>query len=365
MEQRVLGKTGIIANIMGFGGIPLMSDTKMANPRWGVISEEDAVRLIETALDKGYNFFDTARTYGDSEKRMGLTFKNRKKDFYIATKEPPGKPDEMLKAVETSLKLLNVDKIDLYQVHGYGINRDEVLQDVLKNSLKGLQQAKKKGLIDHIGISGHHAPTMFKAVQTGEFETLQFPYNLVNMTAEEELFPLARKMRMGIIVMKPFAGGALSGPSDKLQSLSRIEIKTTASLCLQYVMSNPLVSVVIPGINRFEHLEENWQTGEMAHGLDEAEKKALLAEAKKLGEGFCRQCGYCMPCPNNINIPEVFRYEGYFSRYGLEGWARAQYEKLETKPEVCTECGQCEEKCPYEIDIPNKLKDTAKVLEGE
>lgn len=331
MQYRNLGKTGLKISVVGFGGIPIQRV-----PAGGV----DAI--INRALDLGINFFDTARGYTDSESKLGAVLRMRRPETIIATKSMARTGEGMAADIKKSLDTLGVDYIDLYQLHN--VKDKAALEQVLSpgGALAALKEAKKDGVIKHIGITGHIKSFLLEALKTGEMETVQFPFNAVELNGVQELLDLAGKMGIGVIVMKPLAGGALRN----------------TGLALRFILEHP-VSTVIPGMDSLEQVDENVRAGNEPLLLSADERKILVEEAGKLGDAFCRRCEYCQPCQQGIDIPTVFLLDGYFTRYNLKGWARERYQGLQARADSCLECGECEERCPYNLPIRRMLTDAA------
>ncbi|MFH0871594.1 MAG: aldo/keto reductase [bacterium] len=339
MEKRRLGRTGLEVTQIGFGGIPI--DKK---PRG------EAERTVQRAIDLGINFFDTARAYGTSEEKIGSVLNRGRHSVYLATKTYQRDRSGVLSDIERSLKNLRVKKIDLYQIHQ--VDQEEALERVLapRGALAGMKEAREARKIDWIGITGHRPDILCKAIETGEFDTVQVPVNIVDhyiFEPEKALLPLARRLNVGIIAMKPLAGGMLK----------------EASRALRFTLAQE-VDVVIPGLGSPAEAEEVVAVGSAYRSLSPSEMRRLLAEAKELGREFCRQCGYCLPCRVGIDIPSIFRLEGYFDRYDAAQWAKEQYHSLKAKAAQCEQCGECESRCPYQLTIIKKLKKAERKLTG-
>ncbi|ACV63105.1 aldo/keto reductase [Desulfofarcimen acetoxidans DSM 771] len=331
MKYRVLGKTGLNVSVIGFGGIPIQR-----------VTEKEATLIINRALDLGINFIDTARGYTDSEAKLGVALKNRRQQVYIATKSMDRTAEGITIDINKSLQTLGVDYIDLYQLHN--VKDKAALEQVLsaQGALGALKKAKAQGLIKHIGITGHILPILLEALATEEIETVQFPFNAVEAKEAEALLNLAVKTNTGIIIMKPLAGGALQNPE----------------LALRFILEYPL-STVIPGMDKVEQVDQNVLAAHNFLPLLPAEKRILEEEAKKLGQAFCRRCEYCQPCRQGIEIPMVFLLDTYYTRYNLQGWAKERYRGLKTSAAACIQCGECEEKCPYNLPIKEMLSEAA------
>ncbi|MBO8168423.1 MAG: aldo/keto reductase [Thermoanaerobacteraceae bacterium] len=327
MQYRILGKTGLKVSVIGFGGIPIQR-----------VDADQAVEIVNRALDLGINFFDTARAYTDSEFKLGKALRARRQEAFIATKSMARTKEEMAADIRTSLDTLGVDYIDLYQLHN--VKEKETLERVLApgGALEALEEAREKGLIKHIGITGHIKDVLKVAMQTGRVETVQLPFNAVETDGVEEILDLAEANNIGTIIMKPLAGGAL----------------TNAGVALKFILSHP-VTTVIPGMDSAEQVVANAAVGDSDFVLNGEEKSLLEEEVARLGSTFCRRCEYCQPCPEGINIPAVFLFEGYYDRYNLADWAKDRYRNLPVKADACVQCGACEEKCPYNLPIREML----------
>ena len=359
MLYRSLGKTGLKVSVIGFGAIKLPE-----------ITVDDAVKLLNKALDLGINFIDTARNYRDSETKIGIALKSRRDEFYIATKTHSRDADGAYKDIERSLKELQTDYIDLYQLHT--VSSKEAYKKVMSpnGALQALKRARQKGLIGHIGITIHRDLDVMRwAIESGEFETIMLAYNPLDPEGVERegILKLAKEYGMGIIIMKPLSGGQLVLPETEMGK--QVGNDRLVRLCLRYIISKDFVSTVIPGMKRIAELEENVSVADMPP-LTKEEKDELFRLIGSLGKSFrygqiCLRCGYCLPCPQGIPIPDVFRaYDAYIGypeevkEIGLK-----IYESLKVKPSACIECRQCVTKCPAGIDIPARLKEAYKVLE--
>lgn len=334
MEVRKLGNTGYEIAAIGFGGIPIQR-----------LEEEEAVNLVNLAKNEGINFIDTARGYENSESLIGKGINGNRAHWIIATKSMARDYEGMKKDIEISLKNLDCGYIDLYQFHN--VRTKEQYDQIMSpnGAYKALQEAKEEGKIRYIGITGHDINVLKEAVETDYFSTIQFPYNAVERQAED-LFKRAKERNIGVIVMKPLAGGAI----------------TKGNLALRFILENPNVSVVIPGVDRIEQVAENAAVAKSFIPLKEDERQELEDLAKELGSKFCRRCGYCLPCPQDIDIPTQFLMEGYYTRYDLKEWAATRYASLPKKASDCIKCGKCETRCPYDLPIREMLVNVTKHL---
>lgn len=325
--MRKLGKTNIIVNEIGCGGIPIQH-----------VNQQTVNNMIDEMIKLGINFVDTARGYTVSEELLGVALQGKRDRFIIATKSMSRTLEGMKKDIETSLSNLKTNYIDLYQIHNISLGED------ISNALEALIEAKNEGKIKHIGITSHSVQCLEELLDNPYVETIQYPYNIVE-TQAIELFKRASEKNIGVIVMKPLAGGAIDD----------------AKLALKYILNNENVSVVIPGMESIDQIRENISVKPGEYSASEIAKIEKIK--KELDNDFCRRCGYCMPCPQGINIPFSFLVEGYYTRYNLKEWAISRYNTMKVKPSACVECGICETKCPYKLPIRDKLKQVVKVVE--
>ena len=335
MEKRILGKTNLELGVVGFGGIPAQR-----------LGKEQVLELLTEAYNQGMNFIDTARGYMASEELIGYALEKLGRDkFYLATKSMSKTYKGIMDEFNVSLSLLRTDYIDLYQFHNVKTFDDyeEIMAE--DGAYRAVKELQEQGKIKEIGITGHSKEVLDKAIDTDLFSTIQYPYNAVESQGEE-LFAKAKAKNIGVIVMKPLAGGAIA----------------EGELAIRYVLDNPNVSVVIPGMDTPAQVIENAKAGIDRRDMTKEEKEILDKEASTLGAEFCRRCGYCLPCPEGIDIPTNFLMEGYYTRYNLQEWAKGRYEAMPIKATDCIECGVCETKCPYDLPIRKMLKNVEKVL---
>lgn len=333
MEYRVLGKTGLRISRLGFGGIPIQK-----------IDAQGTKTLMPRLMEAGVNFIDTARGYTVSEEYLGFALEGIRDRFVLATKSMARTKEAMQKDIVTSLEKLRTDYIDLYQIHNPGAKD---LEQVIApgGALEALQEAKAQGKIGHIGITLHSADLFRQAVEMPWVETVMFPYNIVETQAQELIEACAEK-NIGFICMKPLAGGAIDD----------------AATALRFVVSNPNVTVVIPGMAEEKEIAQNVSAAADTSPLSEKEQEKIAQIRQSLGTNFCRRCNYCAPCSVGINIPGVFLFEGYYSRYDLKQWALERYAGLAKTAGDCIGCGACEERCPYNLPIREMLKKAAAVM---
>lgn len=332
MQYVDFGRTGLRVSRLGFGGIPVQR-----------IDEPGTRAMLKAAHEAGINYIDTARAYTVSEEWIGQALEELglRDEFILATKCRALTKAEMEAELAASLKNLRTDHIDLYQFHNPSPeNLDKILAP--GGAMEALLEAKAKGVVGHIGITAHLSQTFENALKVDEIETIMFPYNIVEQRGKELIDRCAEKGK-AFIDMKPLAGGAIED----------------GRLALRYVLSNPAVTVSIPGMAAPEELEQNVAGSANTAPLTPEEKAACQKVRDTLGTQFCRRCNYCAPCTVGIQIPSCFLFHGYLERYGLAGWAHERYDTLTVKAGACIGCGKCETRCPYNLPIRDMLKKVA------
>jgi predicted aldo/keto reductase-like oxidoreductase len=353
MQKRRLGKTNLQVSVIGFGCIKFSGMTQR--------EVDDSLNL---ALDSGLNLLDTSRNYGDSEEKIGKAVARRRDEFYISTKKPIVAKDEMRKAIETSLKNLRTDYVDLYGIHTLARSGRQGFEEVTAagGGLEALEEAKEAGKVRHIYFSCHRDHEIMKdAIASGRFEACMLAYNALNdELVDEKVLPFASEHDIGVMLMKPLAGGALVTPPEAATSDQKKLF--TATQALRFVLANPHVTTACVGMQSVDEVRENAKVGEKLVEMSEEEKQEVIQLAESLSKDICRGCGYCMPCPEGIPIPIILRHEMYFTRFGMQDWARHRYSMVEVKADNCVDCGECEEKCPYHLPIRQKLKEVHPLL---
>lgn len=325
MKEITLGTTGITVPQNAFGALPIQR-----------VDMETAVKILRRAYEGGMTFFDTARAYSDSEEKMGDAFAGIRGKIYIASKTMAHTPEEFVKQLDQSLELLQTDYIDIYQFHCVDVcYRPGDGTGMYECMLK----AKEQGKIRHIGVTSHKMDVARECIESGLYETLQYPFSYLSSEKELELVEMCRERNMGFIAMKGLAGGLLNN--------------SRAASAFMSGFDNVLP---IWGVQRMEELEEWLAYMEDAPVLDEEMSAFIEKEKKELTGNFCRGCGYCMPCPAGIVINNCARMSLMVRRAPSSGWLSEEWQEKMKKIEGCLQCGQCRKKCPYELDTPNLLK---------
>lgn len=365
MQYRKLGNTGFNISALGFGAMRLPEYEK--DGKW-FMDDEECIRIIHRAFDLGVNYIDTAWGYSheNNQYMVGKAIKGYQDRVKVSTKLPVWhlkKEDDFWFLLEEQLKRLDVDYIDFYHLHA--LNNQHFEEKVLKfNLLDNMEKAKQKGLIRHKSFSFHDKPEiMKKIIDTQAFETVLCQYNLLDRENEEAIEYAVQK-GLGVIVMGPVAGGRLAVTSDVLKKMVG-NVSGTPEIALRFVLANKNVSCALSGMASVRMVEENAKIASRTDELSGEEWKKIsdtLEEIKAMSDLYCTGCDYCLPCPKNIKISQVFSLYNYHKVYGLTEYAKGEFakfgkdEKTGANPADCVNCGQCAKKCPQFIKIPKKIK---------
>lgn len=327
MQYRLLGKTGLTVSEVGFGCIPIIR-----------LDTSQAVKTLRHAFDKGVTFYDTANAYRDSEEKIGRAFAGMRDKIIIATKTGKRDGAGALEHLENSLRMLQTDYIDLYQLHQVSNERDWEVASSAGGALEIVTKARDQGKLRHIGVTSHSLPMALRLVKTGLFSTVQFPFNFIEEAAKDELRQLAAAMNVGFIVMKPFAGGMIDN----------------ATAVFKYLRQFPEM-IPIPGFDSPAAVDEILGLYGETNVVTDADLALMDKYRAELGQQFCRRCQYCMPCPHGVTITPAMGYQVVASRMSPAVAVEFSGSVMETVPN-CVECGECIERCPYDLPIPAMLK---------
>lgn len=338
MKTVTLGSTNITVNKNGFGALPIQR-----------ISQADAVKLIRKAYAAGINFFDTARWYTDSEIKLGEALEGIRDKVYIATKTGATTAEEFWANLKTSLNNLRTDYVDIYQFHNPSFCPKPGDGSGL---YEAMAEAKQKGLVRHIGITNHRLSVANEAIDSGLYETLQFPFCYISGDKELELVSKCKEKNMGFIAMKSLSGGLITN--------------SAAAYAFAAQFDNVLP---IWGIQRESELDEFISYIDNPPVMTDEIKAVIKADKKDLSGDFCRGCGYCMPCPVGIEINNCARMSLLLRRSPSKAQLTKEAQEKMKKIEDCLHCNQCKSKCPYGLDTPALLEknyeDYKRVLAGE
>lgn len=328
MKKVRLGRTDLMVSEVGFGGIPIVN-----------LTLDEGVSLVRHCYDLGITFFDTANMYLDSEQKIGTGLESVRDQVVLASKTMKRDAEGAARHIERSLVQMKTARIELYQLHQ--IANDEILDQVLApgGAYEALEEARSEGKIQFIGLSSHNNETAAKACRTGRFDTVQIPFNFIEREPAEELLGVAEEMDMGIIGMKPLGGGMLG----------------RADLCFRFLQQYPSV-VPDPGMRAPEEADEIVSLYRARAPLTDADWREIEKIRAQLGTRFCRRCEYCQPCDQGVRIPMVLGFRAFANRLPPVATIALVDDPMKGAGE-CIECGECIEKCPYELPIPDLLKE--------
>lgn len=329
MKRVVLGKTGLEVNRLGFGGIPIQR-----------VDEKQAVETILRAVERGVDFIDTSRAYTTSERRIGIALKQTDKKVIVASKSHGRTRDRIRADMEMSLKELQMDYLDLYKCH-FVRDEDDYKQVIGPGgALEGLMEAKEEGLIGHVGISSHSLDLLYRVLDDELFEIIMVCFSLLEPAAREKIIPKAIEKNVGIVAMKPFSGGVIEN----------------ARLALKYVLAQQGI-VVVAGVEHRDLFDENWEIFQGSWELDDVEMREIEDIRKHHDKIFCRRCDYCQPCTEDIPIQLALGLRSIVKRTGKAGLLKGLAKEALEKARHCSECGECETRCPYQLPISHLIKE--------
>ena len=338
MTTVTLGKTGIVSPKNAFGALPIQR-----------VTDEEAVAILHRAYEGGMTFFDTARAYSDSEHKLGLAFAGMREKITIATKTGAQNAKDFWRDLETSLATIGTDYIDIYQFHNPAFCPKPGGEDGLYDAML---EAKAQGKIRHIGITNHRLHVAREAVESGLYETLQFPLCYLAAEPDLELVELCRARGVGFIAMKALSGGLITDSAAAYAYLAQFDN-------------------VLPiwGIQRMSELEEFLSYFDNPPSMTEEMTATIARDRAEMAGDFCRGCGYCMPCPVGIEINNCARMAQLIRRSPSAGWLTPAAQEKMMRIEQCLECGACAAKCPYGLDTPallrRNLADYKNILAGK
>jgi len=329
MDKVRFGKTGLMVSRVAFGGIPIMR-----------VSKDEAVRIVREAIGLGINFIDTAHGYADSEEKIGEAIKGTKReDLVIASKSPAKDKKTFTEQLDLSLKRLNVDYIDIYQLHNVSNESQKEAVFGPGGAMEGLEEAVKAGKVRFPGFSSHNISTAIEIMKNGKFALVQLPFNYIDREAADKAIPLAKELDMGFIAMKPMGGGLLDDAALSFRFLGQYD------------------SIVPdPGFEKIEEVREIAAIVKRREALSTEDEKEIEKQRLESSASWCHRCDYCQPCSQDIHISVVLCFKSAFKRMPAER-ARGMIGGAVEKARTCTECGVCMTRCPYHLNIPVLLKE--------
>jgi len=328
IEKVRLGKTNLIVTRLGWGGIPIQR-----------VDEEEAVSVIRAVIEMGVDLLDTARAYTNSEHRIGLALQKINKPIVLSTKSTE-KSEKIYDDVHESLKQLKVKKIDIYHLHNVSNFKEYEKVLAIGGAYWGLKRAQEEGWIGHIGITSHSLQVLERGIEDGHFEVVMACYSFLEPDAANKILPLAKARDVGVLTMKAFSGGVIeeAGPA------------------LRFVLQTKEI-VPIPGSETLEKAWENWEVFTEGGALTEKDQERMEAIKKQFNQQFCRRCDYCQPCPEGISIQFAVGLKSVIKRFGPMAQELNWMMDLVEKARNCSGCGECLTRCPYQLPIPELIKE--------
>lgn len=352
MNYRRLGRTNLAISHIAYGGLALF----YVRPR-------EARALLNAALDRGINYVDcdeagnqfvSGKVYEDTREKLGKVLKSRRSEVYVGIKCMFASGEEVARDIDRALEYVfkgtGREVIDLF--HLAHVDTDEKLDRLLAadGGLEAIDAARKAGKIDHVLVASHNPTVLLRALKTGCFDVAEFPYTVIEREYEHEVIPFCREHDIGSIVMKPIGGGQMAACAD---------------LSLRWIAHKP-VDVIIPGMKTMDELQSNIASVEEKAPLCEDELRQLETMGKTIGSEYCHRCGYCLPCPQGIHIIgmfDVFRSTLVPPERKKEIYRQVKQRGSSTADD-CIACGQCVEKCPFKLPVPELMQKISAALSG-
>ena len=335
LERRRLGRTGLEVSCLGFGGIPIQR-----------ISKQEAIEVVREAVALGVDFIDTAHGYGDSEEKIGAALAGLDAAAVLASKTPKRDPEGVRADFELSLSRLGVDRIDIYQLHCVNKAEDYERLTARGGGVEVLEGFRQEGRLGFIGITSHHLEIFESALQDDRFDTIQVLYNFLEPEAGDKVIPMAVERDVGVIAMKPLAGGVI----------------TDYDIAIRHALLVP-AAVVIPGPGSVDEVRMNVAAAQGERVLSDRDLERIEEVRRGAGRFYCRRCDYCQPCQSGIPISFLLHMKTIRERIGDVFIRQDAFRDVLEKARMCTECGECAERCPFELPVPRLVEQAKQFLE--
>jgi len=327
MRYLKLGKTDVTVSECGFGCIPIIR-----------LSKDDSVKVLRHAFERGITYFDTANAYRDSEEKIGIAFAGIREKVVLASKTLMRGAEGAMSHLENSLRMLKTDHLDLYQLHQIAQEKDWLEVTGPAGALEAVLKAKTAGKIRYVGVTSHNLQMAIKMARSGLFDTIMFPFNLIEEGAKDELIGTTQEMGMGFIGMKPFGGGVIDN----------------AMVAFKFLRDHASI-IPIPGFESADQVDEIVSFYSEANLINDQDIEIMEKYRSELGKKFCRRCEYCQPCPQGVMITPAMGYPIVASRMSPSVAVDFSKNAMESVL-LCIRCGTCIKRCPYELQVPDILK---------
>ncbi len=338
MRLRSLGSTGLKVAPVSFGGITVAS-----------LSQSDAQKLVEWAIERGVKYFDCAHSYADTNQKLGAILPQFRDRIHLGVKILDRGEEEAYDRFTSSLKDLNAEHSDIGWLHA--VDLEETLDQVLGEggAVHALERAREEGLTRFIGITSHRPDLVAQALKRFPFDVVMVPTNYIyrfSFSAETALLPICHSRGIGFVAIKPRAYGWIADMKKAYRYLITVGVST--------IIPHGQPDELRTAVGMMDELDE----------MSRDELDRLLSTADELRQ-MCRQCGYCLPCPVGIDIPLVLRLsdlwhgphrtQSFSENYAVQKWAREKYSSLTVRGDACTRCGLCEERCPFSLPVADLI----------
>ncbi|MCX5776629.1 MAG: aldo/keto reductase [Candidatus Firestonebacteria bacterium] len=359
MLYKEYGKTGKKISVIGFGGMRFLKDGE-------TYDLDKCAALLQKASELGVNYFDTAPSYNQhmSEVIFGHAFKNMPKPFYVSTKSNASDGDKLRENLETSLKTMNVQKINFF--HIWGVNTLDIYRQRIKKdgAYDTALRAKKEGLIEHLVFSTHcRGDEIAKIVRDGVFEGVTLGYNILNFPFRQEGLKAACEQGLGVAVMNPLSGGAIPKKAEYFDYIRNPDDATVTAAALRFLLSHKEITVALCGMATIEEVIADTEARENIKEFPESKKEEIKKNLSLSMDKLCTGCNYCEGCPSGVDVAKhmlAYNQDILVDRERYFGFMKFHWGLAPEAVEACTECGECEKKCTQHLNIIERFKEIAK-----